>query len=99
MADDCSKHPINVKGYNSIDELAEEIGKLNYFSNRKLYNKLVEIYKRQSKEDEKRGNKQLSSDLEELSKAFDGPVSKAISKVCKTCKGYLKNPYENSENN
>jgi hypothetical protein len=98
MVDDCSKHPINVKGYNSIEELAEEIGKLNYFSNKKLYSKLVEIYKRQSKEDGERGNKQLSSDLEKLSKAFDGPVSKAIDKVCKTCEKYLKNPYENTEN-
>ena len=35
MKNDCSKHPINVRGYSSIEELAEEIGKLNYFSNKK----------------------------------------------------------------
>ena len=98
MADDCSKHPINVRGYDSIDELAEDIGKLNYFSNKKLYGLLVDIYKRQSEGDETIGNKQLSSDLEELSKAFGDSVAKAIEKVCKTCKNHLKDPYENSEN-
>ncbi len=97
MSDDCSKHPINVKGYDSIDELAEEIGKLNYYSNKKLYKKLVEIYKRQSEEDGAGGNKQLSSDLEELSKAFDGPVAKAIEKICKTCSNYMKNPHKDSD--
>jgi hypothetical protein len=94
MEDDCSKHPPNVKGYDSIEELAEEIGKLNYYSNRKLYNKLVEIYKKQSKEDGERGKKQLSSDLEELSKAFEGPILNAIDKVCKTCSKHMKNPYK-----
>ncbi len=94
MEKECNKHPINAKGYDSIEELAEEIGKLNYFSNRRLYKKLVEIYKRQSREDEERGNKQLSSDLEELSEAFRGPVAKAIDKICKTCKNHMKNPYE-----
>lgn len=93
MTDDCSKHSINIPGYNSPEELAEDIGRLNYFSNRKLYNKLFEIYKRQSKEDGERGNKQLSSELEELSKAFE-IVAKAIEKVCKTCSKYIKNPYE-----
>jgi hypothetical protein len=92
MKDDCSKHPVNVRGYDSIDELAEEIGRLNYYSNRKLYKKLAEIYKRQSEEDGERGNKQLSSNLEELSKAFWGVVG-ATEKVCKTCKKYLKDPY------
>lgn len=99
MKDKCDKHPINVKGYNSIEELAEEIGRLNYFSNKKLYGLLAEIYKRQSKEDGERENKQLSPNLEELSKALGGPVAKAIEKVCKTCQKHLKNPYENSEDN
>lgn len=93
MKDDCSKHPVNVRGYDSIDELAEEIGRLNYFSNRKLYKKLAEIYKRQSVDDGKRGNKQLSSNLEEISKAFEGPIMKAIDKICKTCSKYLNNPF------
>jgi hypothetical protein len=93
MKDDCSKHPVNVKGYDSIDELAEEIGRLNYYSNRKLYKKLVEIYKRQSKEDGKRGNKKLSSGLEKLSKAFGGPVAEAIEEICYSCKKHLKDPF------
>lgn len=94
MEDDCSKHPINIRGYDSIEELAEDIGKLNYFSNKKLYGLLVEIYKRQSEGDEARGNKQLSPDLEELSKAFGGPVAKAIENICKTCQKHLKDPYK-----
>lgn len=93
MTDDCSKHPVNVRGYDSIDELAEEIGKLNYFSNKKLYKKLAEIYKRQSKEDGERGNKKLSSYLEKLSKAFKGPVGEAIAEVCYTCTKNLKDPF------
>jgi hypothetical protein len=93
MKDDCSKHPVNVKGYNSIDELAEEIGRLNYYSNKKLYRKLAEIYKRQSKEDGELGNKQLSSRLEKLSKAFSGPVAEAIEEICYACKKYLKDPF------
>lgn len=99
MKNDCSKHPVNVRGYGSIEELAEEIGKLNYFSNKKLYGLLAEIYKRQSKEDGERGNKQLSSNLEKLSKAFSDPVAKAMEKVCKSCQKHMKNPYEISENN
>jgi hypothetical protein len=95
MPDNCDKHPINIRGYSSIEELAEDIGKLNYFSNKKLYALLVEIYKKQSEGDEERGNKQLSSDLEELSKAFGGPVARAIEKVCRTCKKYLNDPYQN----
>src|SRR4030042_433711 len=98
MTDNCAKHNINVKGYNSIEELAEEIGKLNYYSNRKLYKLLAEIYKRQSENDKKVGNVELSSHLEELSKVFEGPVGKAIDKVCRSCKKYLKNPYTDSEN-
>jgi hypothetical protein len=94
MTDDCSKHPINIRGYNSIEELAEEIGKLNYFSNKKLYGLLESIYKRQSGGDGTIGNKQLSSDLEELSKAFGESVAKAIEKVCNTCKKHLNNPYK-----
>jgi hypothetical protein len=69
----------------------------HYYSNRKLYRLLAGIYKRQSKEDEERGNKELSSDLEELSKAFDGSVSKAIDKVCNACSKYLKNPYKKDD--
>lgn len=93
MKDNCSKHPENIRGYASIEELAEEIGKLNYYSNKKLYTLLSEIYKRQSENDEKIGNKQLSSRLEKLSKAFSGPVMEAIEEVCYACKKYLENPF------
>ncbi|MGY4884034.1 MAG: hypothetical protein ACP5NZ_00455 [Nanobdellota archaeon] len=96
MKDNCSKHPANVRGYESIEELAEEIGKLNYYSNKKLYRKLAEIYKKQSENDGKIGNKQLSQSLEVLSKAFEGPVGEAIEKVCKKCEKYLTNPYSPS---
>jgi hypothetical protein len=98
MKDKCDKHPVNIRGYNSIEKLAEDIGRLNYFSNKKLYGLLAEIYKRQSKEDGERGNKQLSPNLEELSKAFGDSVSKAIEKVCKTCEKHLENPYEQKSN-
>ena len=97
MKDDCSKHPVNVRGYDSIDELAEEIGKLNYFSNRKLYKKLAEIYKKQSIDDGERGNKKLSSRLEKLSKAFSGPVAEAIEEICYACKKYMKTSYKDSD--
>jgi DNA-binding ferritin-like protein len=96
MINNCSKHPLNVKGYDSIDVLAEEISKLNYFSNRKLYKKLAEIYKAQAEEDYKRGRKQLSSNLEKLAKAFESVV-KETEKVCKSCAKHLQNPYKNSE--
>jgi DNA-binding ferritin-like protein len=96
MSKECDKHPINVKGYDSIDELAEEIGNLNYFSAKKLYEKLELIYLKQSEGDKKRERNKLSPNLEELSKTFSCVV-KAIGKVCNTCKNYLKNPYKNSE--
>jgi len=93
MKDNCSKHPVNVGEYTSPEELAEDIGKSNYFFQERLYKRLIEVYKRQSIRDSELKNKQLSSNLEELSKAFESPVVKAIKKVCKTCKKYLNDPF------
>lgn len=89
---ECSKHPENLRGL-SPEEFAKEFVHTNYFYQRECFKEMIKEYNREETGDKKLGREQLSSGLEELSAAFKGPVSRAIDKICKACRKYLKNPY------
>lgn len=93
----CEKHPNHVRNA-SPEELAQEVEDSVYPYQERFYNELWKRYLKRSKEDKKRpslknpkkNRTQLSSNLEELSKAIKGPVVKYIGKACKNCKPYMK---------
>jgi hypothetical protein len=93
MSNECDKHPDNFDGY-TPKKFAKKFVKTNYFFQKEVYKLLSEEYRKEAEADKKRGRMQLKSGLEELSKSFEGPVLKAIQKVCKACKKYMKNPFE-----
>lgn len=94
------KHPNDFRGLNP-KEFAKEFGNTNYFYQKECFNELLEEYKKQSIEDKERPSLkyrdkkrvQLSSSLENLSTSFY-LVVKSMEKVCKACKNYMKNPFE-----
>jgi hypothetical protein len=89
---ECSNYPENLKGL-SPEEFAKEFVGTNYFYQRECFKEIIKEYDKEYEGDKKLGREQLYSGLEELSVAFKGPVSKAINKVCKACRKYLKNPF------
>jgi len=92
----CEKHPNNVRGA-SPEELAEEFAYTTYSYHKGFFDELWKKYLEQSKGDKERpslknpnkNRTQLSSNLEELSKAIKGPL-KYIRKICEICKPYMK---------
>ncbi|MFH1503180.1 MAG: hypothetical protein ABIE36_00800 [Candidatus Diapherotrites archaeon] len=93
MGKEYDEHPIHFKEL-TPKEFAKEFGNTNYFYQRECFKELSREYKKQSKEDKKRGN--LSSGLERLSIALY-LVVKTIEEVCYICKNYMNNPYKNSK--
>jgi hypothetical protein len=93
MGNECNKHPENFNGY-SPREFVEKFVKTNYFFQKEVFNLLPSEYLKEAESDKKRGRMQLVSGLEELAGIFEFSVLNAITKVCKACKKYMKNPYE-----
>jgi len=85
----CEKHPDKVRDA-SPEELAEELAYTKYPYQKRFFNELGKKYLEQSKGDEKIKRTQLSSNLEELSKTFKGPVLKYMKRICEICKPYMK---------
>lgn len=85
----CEKHPSHVRNA-SPEELAEEFAYTKYPYQKRFFDRLWEKYLEQSKGDEKIKRTQLSFNLEGLSKAVKGPVSKYIGKIYEICKPYMK---------
>lgn len=84
------KHQISVSKYNgTIEELASDLGNLNYSSLSEFLKFLSEKIELDSKADLKRNRKKLSKKLKELSDTL-GNTSNITEQIYKICEPYMK---------
>lgn len=84
------KHQISVSKYNgTIEELASDLGNLNYSSLSEFLKFLSEKIELDSKADLKRNRKKLSKKLKELSDTL-GNASNITEQIYKICEPYMK---------
>lgn len=97
--------PENVAGRNP-KELADEIVNSNFFYQKKLYEELIFRYQKEAEGDYQRPSLakpeqkriQLARGLERMAKGINNSLIRPINDICRTCKKYLHNPYENPRN-
>ncbi|MEK6940092.1 MAG: hypothetical protein AABX31_05170 [Nanoarchaeota archaeon] len=63
MPEEKSKHPVQVEGYRSLNDLAAAVGKLRYDSLAEFMQKTADDIERQAEADEGRGRTQLAERL------------------------------------
>ena len=92
----CEKHPNDFDGY-SPRKFVKKFVNTNFSYQKEVFELMGPEYDLEAKRDKERpslknpnkNRTQLSSNLEELSKAIKGPL-KYIRKICKICKPYMK---------
>jgi len=92
----CEKHPNDFDGY-SPRKFVKKFVNTNFSYQKEVFELMGPEYDLEAKGDKERpslknpnkNRTQLSSNLEELSKAIKGPL-KYIRKICEICKPYMK---------
>ncbi len=82
-------HLKNIKGYDSLEALAKDIGDLHYESFTELLFQLAKKIQHDSEKDRKYGRQQLADALSDASGALYGAYD-AMDVAWKICKKYMK---------
>ncbi|VVB79377.1 Uncharacterised protein [uncultured archaeon] len=86
---DEAKHPREVPGYEGrLDELVENLGKLDYRTLKTILDGLGDDLLAQARADERRGREQLASALYESSRSAHRTVE-VLDRVCRICEPYM----------
>ncbi len=101
MSFDCSKHPESFEDY-SPREFADKFVNTNFFYQREVFKELAKRYKEESNGDYQRKSlknpekkrTQLASSLERVADSLEKYVLNSFEGVIKSCKRYMKNPFE-----
>ena len=83
------KHPLEIEGFGSLDELAEEVGNLRYDKTRDFLSSLADDIKRQADADKGRGRLQLAEKLYQTAERLYSARDE-MERAWKICEPYMK---------